>query len=538
MIQIRKVFCFLKPFGWLTGLALWLTFSGCNRELPVEKPGLPLIFIDFKGSVQNTGLLEVTFQGDGNVSYTQGIADSSLDLSISSQYRKPVIVQKDPLSFLSDYPGVTILLWTLSDSFDPYEYFILGQKDYFEEMGIRGWSIGKSALGSWKWWFSDGINAVDYTPTAWRQPLNDKKWHLIGFSLDYHQKEARLFYDGKNVAVISLDNINLSATGTPFYIGSDPLTSNPLMDTYNGKIDEVGIWSRALTEQQVLAVYAAHRPDVSLQAAEKPDSITFMTWNIGLGGRRDGRYVGVQRAAEVIQESGADVVAIQELFGSGALLADQLGFYFYQRSTGIGVLSRYPIGKTYNVFKSQNAGAVNIEIPGYDAVVFCPVWLSYLPNTRAYISSGLADPDTIIAREMETRGVEMRYILWELQSLINNKDHNPLVLAGDFNSGSHLDWTEANKEHYYGLVVDFPVTRFVQNSGFIDSYRAVHPNETINRGFTWPLNFQEEFRDRLDFIYYTGSKLDVVRSSVVDTSSYVFFPSDHAAVLSTFMLKK
>lgn len=537
MKKKRQVLKLLKTTGWLTTILFLLAASACQKSVPLEKPGMPLIFIDFKGTVENTGLLKVSFQGDGNVSYSPGIADSCLDLSITSRFRKPVIVQKDPLSFLTDYPAVTFLLWTRSDPFDPYEYFILGQKDYFEEMGIRGWSIGKSATGSWTWWFSDGINAVDYGPTAHRQPLNDNEWHLIGFSLDYHQKEARLFYDGKNVAVISLDNINLSATGTPFYIGSDPLTSDPLVDTYNGKIDEVGIWSRALTEEQVMAVYADHRPGSTGQVLDKPDSVTVMTWNIGLGGRRDGRYVGVQRVAEVMRKSGADVIAVQELFGSGELLADQLGFYYYQRSTGIGVLSRYPLGKTYNVFKSQNAGAVNIEIPGYDAVVFCPVWLSYLPNTRAYVSSGLADPDTIIAREMETRGVEMRYILWELQALINNKDQNPLVMAGDFNSGSHLDWTEANREHYYGLVIDFPVSRFVQNAGFIDSYRAVYPNETTSQGFTWPLNFHEGFRDRLDFIFYTGSKLDVINSSVVDSCAYGYFPSDHAAVISSFRLK-
>ena len=60
----------------------------------------------------------------------------------------------------------------------------------------------------------------------------------------------------------------------------------------------------------------------------QPARFTAMTWNIWHGGREDGEKVGPQRVIEVIQESGADIVAMQETYGSGELISDALGFHF------------------------------------------------------------------------------------------------------------------------------------------------------------------------------------------------------------------
>ena len=48
------------------------------------------------------------------------------------------------------------------------------------------------------------------------------------------------------------------------------------------------------------------------------DSLTFrtMTWNIWHGGREDGERIGPQRVVDVIRQSKADIVAMQETYGS------------------------------------------------------------------------------------------------------------------------------------------------------------------------------------------------------------------------------
>jgi endonuclease/exonuclease/phosphatase family metal-dependent hydrolase len=46
-----------------------------------------------------------------------------------------------------------------------------------------------------------------------------------------------------------------------------------------------------------------------------------MTWNIWHGGKEVGAEVGPKRVAEIIRESGADIIALQETYGSGEWLA-------------------------------------------------------------------------------------------------------------------------------------------------------------------------------------------------------------------------
>ena len=512
-------------------MMLW----SCYRNVKItEKPSMPIIYFDFKGEIKNTGLWGINLRGIENVSYVAGITDSCLNLSSTSSSRKPIIIEKSPDVSVSDYQGITFMLWTKAAPFDPNEYTIIGQKDYSEEFGAQGWAIGKSASGSWNWWYSDGASTINYNPTLQRQSINDEDWHFIGFSVDYQQKEARLYYDGQNIATICLDNLdNSMLVETPFFIGCDPLSTELLADVYNGMIDDLGVWSRVLSSDQISSMYQQYKKLQFKEIRKMPKTLTFMSWNINLGGRKDGRYVGVQRVAEVIKESGADVISLQEVYGSGEMIADALGYYYYRRNQGLSVLSRFPLGKTYNILRTGNSGVVTIELPKNNQLIFCPVWLNYLPNQRAYISSGHADADTIISRELETRGAEMRYILWDIQTLLDKNDAVPLVMAGDFISGSHLDWTEANKANYFGLVVDFPVSLSIQNAGLIDSYREIYPDETANRGVTYPLNLTTSFKDRTDIIYYSGNKLKLKSSSVINYHPYQF-PSDHGAVISSF----
>ncbi|SVA18356.1 uncharacterized protein METZ01_LOCUS71210, partial [marine metagenome] len=65
-----------------------------------------------------------------------------------------------------------------------------------------------------------------------------------------------------------------------------------------------------------------------------PESdFSVMTWNIWHGGREDGEEVGPQRVIRVIKNSRADIIAMQETYGSGELISEALGFNFLPRGT-------------------------------------------------------------------------------------------------------------------------------------------------------------------------------------------------------------
>lgn len=91
-------------------------------------------------------------------------------------------------------------------------------------------------------------------------PVDDGKWHLVGVSLSWgisgSLATATLFVDGAPVASATAPLAG-SAGGT-FRIGSHVRTSRLPDDTYfNGEIDEVELFDRALTQADFASIFAA-----------------------------------------------------------------------------------------------------------------------------------------------------------------------------------------------------------------------------------------------------------------------------------------
>jgi endonuclease/exonuclease/phosphatase family metal-dependent hydrolase len=61
-------------------------------------------------------------------------------------------------------------------------------------------------------------------------------------------------------------------------------------------------------------------------------------------------------------------------------------------------------------------------------------------------------------------------------------DKEPLIVAGDFNCPSHLDYIEETKDLHHGWVVEWPATKMLADAGLTDSYRELYPNVTQNPG--------------------------------------------------------
>ena len=112
--------------------------------------------------------------------------------------------------------------------------------------------------------------------------------------------------------------------------------------------------------------------------AETP-SFTFraMTWNIWHGGNEDGPDVGPQRVVEVIRNSGADLVAMQETYGSGERISKALSFKFQPRGTNVSIHSRYPILEDVSVFEEFKCVGAIVELPNGKPLAFYSIWLPY-----------------------------------------------------------------------------------------------------------------------------------------------------------------
>ncbi len=510
-----------------------IIMAACNSS-PIASPGDPLIGFDFNNGIINHGIFTVPITGQQNTFDPNGLSGKALDLSANSSFRKPVLVLLPSQYNIDDYEGVTVLAWVKKALDDDDQYCIAGHYFEMNRHSDKGWRLISTAEGGWAWQLSDGTRQWSYHPTHRQQPLSDGNWHQLGFSISKSLKEARFYFDGHQVAIVSIEGCDSLYQTSPLVIGGDPDDANRQTETFNGSIDEFSYWGRPLKNSEIAWLY--QKMDVKRKKTTKgtnPSQLSVMTWNIKNGGDFTGKSAGLDRIAQIISESGCDVICLQETLGAGEKLAGRLGYQYYCRSQNLSVLSRIPIDETFNIFKPMHAGAIRIRTSNSRTALLCPVWLSNTPDIGTYVNSGQANIDTIIAREKMIRENEMRFILSEISTIASQNPNEPVVIAGNFNCGSHLDWTERNQSAKKGLIVAFPVSLMMEKSGYKDSYRILHSDEVQMPGNTWSPLYREVFQDRVDYIYYKGSSLSPISSTVINIHPQGF-PSDHGAVMTTF----
>jgi len=274
----------------------------------------------------------------------------------------------------------------------------------------------------------------------------------------------------------------------------------------------------------------------------KTRPIRVMTWNIwngGDGARNDPspekKLEKQKRVAEAIRASGADVVAMVETYGSGEVIAKELGFHFHPRGTNVSILSRWPIKADLSVYKPFHCVGALIEPPDGPPLAVYSVWIHYVDDiwTDPHSRDGRS-ADDLLAADGPSRVVEIREILRGVSEKTADLKDAAVIVAGDFNSNSHLDYTEAAKDQY-GLVVEWPVTKAMADAGFLDAYRACNPIIDRHKDRTWSPRFPDQIQDRIDFIFWEGDALAPRAAQMLDQPPDPGpWPSDHSAVLVEF----
>jgi endonuclease/exonuclease/phosphatase (EEP) superfamily protein YafD len=394
----------------------------------------------------------------------------------------------------SDQGRFTFAINYYSQAQDGDSVLIAGTKN---EPGINspGWALYQSVNGAWGFSIGDGSSGFIYQPTPERQSLTDGKKHGLAFAIDTVKMEIRWWFDGRNVAIYNVAGLDFSMIelGEPTGF-KDPIVFYP---------------------------------------QDPVTTINVMAWNIWHGGRESGLTEGVARVVDVIKQSQADIICMVETYGSGPIIADSLGYYFYLRSSNLSIMSRFPIGETVDMFRAFNYGGAEVWLSAREKVMVHPLWIHYLPDMNNLIDTTIP-VDSLLKWEWQTRGNEMKEILAEMQNELAQSDQVPVIMAGDYNSPSHLDWDSTHADLHQGRIIEWPVSRQMIDAGMIDAYRRIHPNPRSHPGHTWSPIFQQAWQDRIDYVYYQGEKLDPTTADVISSYPDVF-PSDHAAVIVTFI---
>jgi endonuclease/exonuclease/phosphatase family metal-dependent hydrolase len=268
-----------------------------------------------------------------------------------------------------------------------------------------------------------------------------------------------------------------------------------------------------------------------------PVELKIMTFNIWLGGE----LVDFGKVVEAIQQADADVVGLQEAMGNTRRLAEALGWQHY--SERMQIISRYPLidppdGNGVYIFVQINPGQV---------VALANVHLPSSPYGPEAVRDGMA-LEAVLQQERDTRLVALQPQLDVLPGLV--AAGIPVLLTGDFNTPSHLDWTEPmiSVRDQVTMAVEWPVTKALEDLGFIDTYRAVHSDPTQRIGMTWTPGYpvprirENEVVDRIDLVLASGV-LEVLDSQIVGEAGgadvdigIAPYPSDHRGVVSTVRL--
>ncbi|MGB7343225.1 MAG: endonuclease/exonuclease/phosphatase family protein [Pirellulaceae bacterium] len=307
---------------------------------------------------------------------------------------------------------------------------------------------------------------------------------------------------------------------------------------------------------------------------------------------------GFQKIIDIIIESKADVVTMSEVRNYQQrdlhqrmvqALSDR-GHQFYGQYAGgdAGLLSRFPITKSELVadFTDADAGCIvasHLKISPQQSIVVCSAHLDYR-NYAVYLPRGYdgnsfkpIDPDgdgvpnpitdlkTIHAMDMASKRDESiaAFLTYATQHC-----DRPVILAGDFNECSHLDWTAENRDHlsHNGVVISWQNSHALADAGFIDAYRQLHPDPVTHVGATWPSEAfgrestswapQADERDRIDFVYFKGPGITATSANIVGSKKYfvrdrltqtdtqdsfllkdIQWPSDHKGVQVDFWIQ-
>ncbi len=264
-------------------------------------------------------------------------------------------------------------------------------------------------------------------------------------------------------------------------------------------------------------------------ATGAPMTLKVLVFNVEYGGNAS--------TDKVIRSTGADVVGVLESYNRLPEIAQKTGYPYY--NVGLQLLSKYPI------LEPSGADGLYalIEVqPGY-AVAFFNTHLDYVAFGPKLLAKSMPVAD-VIASENEVRTSSLQIQLPHLATLA--EAGYPVVLTGDFNEPSSLDYTAQTVGAHDGVTgpVPWPVSTALFDIGFTDTFREIHPDPVADPGVTWgrAVSGTSTAGDRIDYVY-AGGPLTTTDSVLIGKTgtpdvdvAFDTWTSDHRAVLSTLDL--
>ena len=276
------------------------------------------------------------------------------------------------------------------------------------------------------------------------------------------------------------------------------------------------------------------------------DVLALNMWHGGDAGKRP-----LEDTLRVLRTAAPDAVCFQEVRGlaegrpdNAEALSARMGWSYMAFSGGRGVATRHRFaGRTRHaaIVELPSGRRVHVASVHLPAAPYQPYQLARIPYEGGRFISTEAEA---IAEAKAARLANLEALLEDLEDPLD--DDEPVVVAGDFNEPSHLDWTAAAaRAGACPIAVRWPGSALLEEAGLQDAWRVLHPDPLAWPGHTWtPItraDDPQDRHDRIDRVHHRGAGLRPVRVKLVGESSassdlvVAPWPSDHRGVLVSFL---
>jgi exodeoxyribonuclease III len=247
-----------------------------------------------------------------------------------------------------------------------------------------------------------------------------------------------------------------------------------------------------------------------IDATPPPERLSIATFNIWVGGQNalPDKAASRELTLAAMRSLNADILAIQEQKGFANDYAAALGYNVLVQDDSTAILTRLEIlspskntwGAKLRTAQGSSVWVFNIHFP---AAPYQPYQLAGIEYHDGRFITTAADA---ITEARLARGEPALRALRDMQPALREPDAL-VIIAGDFNEPSHLDWTQAATAAWQRTgPIDWPTTRLFTDAGLADAFRTLHPDPLAKPGFTWtPRPEPRDVMDRIDLVLFANT---------------------------------
>jgi hypothetical protein len=224
------------------------------------------------GSVNNAALLTTDRYGNSNNAYYfDGTDNSDIDVPSSND-----------LNITND---ITISFWIFSNSNSGEKHIIdrdlCGFNNDWRILQVNNsvhWSSGVSG--------SDQFVSVSLIANQWNFIVAKREGNL--FTLTINDSFS-------SPSQMTLNNSSFGNNSIPIFFG-DAVCNSPSQNNFLGKLDDIGIWNRALSQQEITDLFISCTPTSSIDSHTVCESYTWLDGNIYTSSNNTATYTTINAA--------------------------------------------------------------------------------------------------------------------------------------------------------------------------------------------------------------------------------------------------